>query len=232
MIKRPWHNLFSFSVQDILDAYTKKGIFDLKTIEKCFKPLFDAKDLSLAITLEEFYRFSKIELHMFTFEINNFLVEDISYITHPNLTLMNALQMTCALPVLVSPFCIDAENKCYTDGGIACNYPLKYCIASGKNPDEILGIKNIFDKNNATATATANTINSQSTLLDFLLNFLFKSIYNLSVDNAQIVIKHEICCDSMLVNIADLKLTVSSIDKRVELYQKGIEETKRFLTIL
>ena len=54
IIKRPWHELFSIKVQNILDSYSKKGIFDIKTVEKCFKPLFDAKDISLDITLEDF----------------------------------------------------------------------------------------------------------------------------------------------------------------------------------
>ena len=36
IIKRPWQDVFQIKVQTILDAYTKKGIFDLKIIEKCF----------------------------------------------------------------------------------------------------------------------------------------------------------------------------------------------------
>ena len=70
IIKRPWHDVFPIKVQNVLDAYTKKGIFDIKTVEKCFKPLLDAKDLSMDITLEEFYKYSNIELHFFSFEIN------------------------------------------------------------------------------------------------------------------------------------------------------------------
>ena len=128
IIKRPWQDVFSIKVQNILDAYTKKGIFDNKIIEKCFKPLLDAKDISMDITLEELYTFSNIELHLFSFEINEYKVQDISHLTHPKLTLITAIQMTCALPVLVTPVCID--DKCYIDGGMSSNYPLKYCIES------------------------------------------------------------------------------------------------------
>ena len=102
IIKRPWNDVFSIKVQNIFDAYTKKGIFDNKIIEKCFRPLLDAKDISMDITLEEFYKFSNIELHLFSFEINEYKVHDISYITHPSLPLMTAIQMTCALPVLLT----------------------------------------------------------------------------------------------------------------------------------
>ena len=85
IIKRPWHDLFSIKVQNILDSYSKKGIFDSKTVEKCFKPLFDAKDISLDITLEEFFKLTNKEIHLFSFEINEYKLFDISYKSHPNL---------------------------------------------------------------------------------------------------------------------------------------------------
>ena len=159
IIKRPWHEVFPINIQKIFDAYTKKGIFDIKTIEKIFKPLFSAKDLSLDISLQDFYEYSKIELHFFAFDINDFKIEDISYKTHPNISVIMALQMTCSLPVLVAPVCID--NKCYIDGGIVCNYPLNKCLEL-YNQDEILGIKNQYDKNDS------NRVDSNSTMLDFL----------------------------------------------------------------
>ena len=143
MIKRPWQDVFPIKVQDIFDAYTNKGIFTQVVFEKFLKPLLDAKYLSLEITLKEFYEYSNIELHFFTFEINEFKLEDISYLTHPDIKLICALQMTCAIPVLVTPVCI--ENKCYIDGGMVCNYPVSYCIEKNINIDEILGIKNKYD---------------------------------------------------------------------------------------
>jgi predicted acylesterase/phospholipase RssA len=65
VIKRPWQDVFAIKVQNIFDAYTKKGLFDIKTIEKCFKPLFDAKDISMDINMADFYELTKIELHFF-----------------------------------------------------------------------------------------------------------------------------------------------------------------------
>ena len=70
VIKRPWHDAFPISAEQLLNAYTNKGIFDKKAFEIFFKPLFDAKNISLNITLLEFYKYSKIELHMFSLEIN------------------------------------------------------------------------------------------------------------------------------------------------------------------
>ena len=75
----------------------------MKVFENAFKPLLDAKDLSIHITLKEFYMYSKIELHFYSFEINQFKTEDISYLTHPELSLIDAVMMSSSLPILVTP---------------------------------------------------------------------------------------------------------------------------------
>ena len=220
IIKRPWHDLFKIKIEKILEAYTKKGIFDNKIIEKCFKPLLDAKDLSIDITLEDFYNYSKIELHFFSFEINEFKIKDISYLTHPTLSLIIAIQMTCGLPVLVIPVCID--DKCYIDGGMICNYPLNHCIESGKNNDEILGFKNKYDKDDS-------RIHSESTLLDFIMSLLFKVIYSLSNENTQPIIKYEVVCNTSLMTIDILRKSLNNIEARNDLLNNGIETAKLFL---
>jgi len=224
IIKRPWQDVFPVKVQNIFDAYTKKGLFDSKTIEKCFKPLLDAKDIPMDIQLADFYKLSNIELHFFSFEINEYKVQDISYLTHPTLPLMTAIHMTCALPVLVNPVCID--DKCYIDGGLACNYPINYCIESGKPPDEILGFKNKYsdDKN--------NNIHSESTLLDFLLSFLFKAVFSVNTDHNQPLIKNEVVCDAKYLNIDVLRSALRNIDVRRGLFTNGTESAVSFLSNL
>ena len=220
IIKRPWQDVFPIKVQNILDSYTKKGVYDIKTFEKCFKPLFDAKDIPMDITLEDFYNLNKIELHLFSFEINEYKVYDISYLTHPKLLLMTAIQMTCAIPVLVTPVCID--DKCYIDGGMASNYPLSYCIQSGKNSDEILGLKNKYSEEKT-------YINSDSTLLDFLLSFLFKAVFSINTDKIQPNIKYELSCDAQYLNFDVLKTSISNIETRRDLFNSGIESATNFL---
>ena len=220
IIKRPWQDVFLIKVQNIFDAYTKKGIFDIKTIEKCFKPLLDAKDISMDINLDEFYKYSNIELHFFTFEINKFQLEDVSYLTYPKLSLLTAIQMTCGLPVLVTPVCLD--NKCYIDGGIVCNYALKYCVESGKKIEEILGLKNNYNKDE-------NYIGVDSTLLDFIMNFLFKIINSLSLDHIQPLIKYELVLNTSLLSINMLKSALSSIEVRKDLFTNGDDCAKQFL---
>jgi len=223
IIKRPWHDVFQINVQNIFDAYTRKGIFDIKIIEKCFKPLLDAKDISMDITLEDFFAISNIELHMFSFEINEYKVQDISHLTHPKLSLLTAVQMTCGLPILVKPVCID--NKCYIDGGLATNYPLSYCIESGKLPDEILGFKNKYNDEK-------NNINEESTILDFLLSFLFKAVFSISKSHVQPQIQNEVECDARYLTFDILRNALSSIDVRRDLFKNGTDSAIKFLSIL
>ena len=220
IIKRPWHDVFPIKVQNILDAYTKKGIFDIKTVEKCFKPLFDAKDIPIDINMEDFYQLTKIDLHMFSFEVNEYKLVDISYKTHPQLKLLQAVQMTSALPILVSP--VFLEDKCFIDGGIGCNYPLSFCIDSGKEPDEILGFKNKYSDERS-------YINTDSTLLDYILSFLYKAIFNIHNNYIQPIIKNEVICDASYLTIDVFKSTLSNIDVRRELFEKGKQAANKFL---
>ena len=223
IIKRPWKDVFPITVQNIFDAYTKKGIFDIKTVEKCFKPLLAAKDIPMDINLADFFKISNIELHMFTFEINEYKVQDISYLTHPDLQLLTAIQMTCSLPILVTPVCID--DKCYIDGGMASNYPLNYCIESGKSPDEILGFKNKYSKKKS-------IVNPESNILDFLLSFLFKAVFSFNTENIQQSIKNEVICNADHLSIDVLKNALSSIEVRRELFNNGTESAVKFLSSL
>ena len=223
IIKRPWQDVFPMKIQNIFDAYTKKGIYDIKHIEKCFKPLFDAKNIQMDITLEDFYNYSKIELHLFSFEINEYKVQDISYLTYPKLSLLTAIQMTCALPILITPVCMD--NKCYIDGGMVCNYPLNYCINTGKNTEEILGFKNKYSDDN-------NCVTTDSTLLDFLLSFLFKAVFSLSTDHIQPSVKYEVTCNAEYLNINVLRTAISSVDVRKNIFNTGIECASSFLSKL
>lgn len=220
IIKRPWQDVFPIKVQNILDAYSKRGLFDIKTVEKCFKPLFDAKDIPLDISLQDFFNLTKVELHMFAFEINQYIVEDISYLTYPNLPVLKALQMTCALPVLVTPVCIG--DKCFMDGGVACNYPLNFCIDSGKNTDEILGFKNKYSDDKT-------IINEESNLLDYLLNFLFKAVFSAKNNYVQPNIKNEVICDASHLNLDVLRNALSSIEVRKDLFEKGKQSAINFL---
>ena len=211
---RPWHDVFPITIQNIFNSYFKRGLFDNTNIDNCLRPLFEAKDISMNITMSEIYEYSKIELHLFAFELNDFEIIDISYKTHPKLRLLTALQMTCSVPVLFTPVFI--EDKCYIDGGVVSNYPLKYCIDTGHKNEEILGFKNICNNN-------PNKITMDSSLLDYIFVFLFKMIRNMRIDDNQHELINEIICFTEAYSISNIRDVLSSTDARKKLYDSGIE---------
>jgi predicted acylesterase/phospholipase RssA len=225
IIKRPWQDIFPIQVQNLLDAYTKKGLYDRSVWVKCCKPLLDAKDISLEITMKEMYETTGIELHFYTFEVNSFEMVDVSYRSHPELSLLTALHMTCALPIVICP--VFYKEGCYIDGGFMCNYPMRYCMEDGREEGETLGIKNVFS---ADSDSGSDKIIGESTLLDFITKFVFKSLYMLSTDRLQPVIKNECVCIANPVQFDYFRKALTCIDTRKELWEKGRECAEKFLS--
>ena len=222
LIQRPWHEAFPVNAGTIFDAYTKRGIYDKSFLDIMFKPLFSAKDIPMNITMEQFYEYSKIDLHLYTFELHEFVTIDISYKTHPTLELLTVLHMSSAFPILFSPCCVD--NKCYLDGGIRSNYPLKFCIDSGAVIDEILGIKNDY-----LDMCEKNMVTESSTILDYMMNILNKLTHNFSTEHSQETIPNEVVCPVNRITVQYLKHAMTSQEKRIELFEIGKNAAMQFI---
>jgi predicted acylesterase/phospholipase RssA len=221
IIKRPWSEAFQISVNQIFEAYSKKGLFDKNIAEIFYKPFFKAKDISMNITMKEFYELSKIEIHLFSLDINTFNLEDISYITHPDLQLLTAVQMSSAVPVLISPVCID--DKCYVDGGVVCNYPVNQCILRAENINEIFGLRNKYIKKDE------NIVKNGSTILEYVMNFISRLVNNVSVNVEEKEIPNELIYEAELMSLTNIQLTLSSKEERQRLIESGIEAGKEFI---
>ena len=171
-VKRPFSKLLEIEPLNILDAFNNKGIFGMEVIEKLMKPLLTAKNLSENITLQEYYDYNKTEIHIITTDLNKHppLSIDISYKTHPELSLVKALYMSSSYPFLFKPLC--ENNSCYTDGGFLNNYPLKNCIQNIKENnngkidlDEIIAFKKIKEDTETTISDNTNIFEYGITIL-------------------------------------------------------------------
>jgi len=230
-VKRPWHEVYKIHINTFFNTYQTKGIYDTEAFEAFFKPLFDAKDISLGVTLSEFYELTKKELHFFTVEINSFEYVDISYKTYPDLSLMTAIQMSCALPVLIVPICI--ENKCFIDGGVYCNYPLSFCLEDNNLKEETLGIK----KCRTEESERALCINKDSSLIEYITGILASMISRIGIDKNKTKngekyvrkIKNEVLCYSSEISLDIMYGLVSSQEKRKEFIENGIDCATHFL---
>jgi predicted acylesterase/phospholipase RssA len=177
IIERPWQDVINVNIKQILDSYYNKGLFDKSLLEIIFKPLLIAKNLDLNITLKEFYEFSKIDLHIFTFELNKYKSVELTHVTFPDLTLIQALTMSAALPGIFMPIIID--DCCYIDGSVLYNYPLEQCLRDHNNIDEILGIKS-SENNNI-------HVSKETSLLEYIIAMTTNTMYymhnNIKIDN-------------------------------------------------
>lgn len=223
-LERPWHEVFQFNIKSLLNCYSKRGLFGKDYMTIIFKPLFESKNISLDITMKEFYEMSGIDLHLFSFELNTFKTIDLSHSTHPDISLLKALYMSCTLPILLEP--IITENECYIDGGITNNYPLYYCVEKYKNKDEILGLTTSYDINNS------YKINDSSNLIDLISNILFKIIYNFNIENIKYDIKHEVILKKKdVISLIKIQETIYSNKIRNDLFNSGEESSKVFLEL-
>jgi NTE family protein len=230
ILLRRWHEAYPIGIQLFFDAFSKKGILGDEIAVTFFKPFFLAKDLSLEMTMKEFYEYSKIELHFFSLEVNSFQIENISYKTFPDLPVLKAIHMTCALPIIICPVILG--EKCYMDGGVVNNYPLNVCMEEqGLEMDnEILAIKN--DYNNETNAENNSHIKNESTILDYIMIFINKLIMNVDTEGKQRSVKHEILCKTEHIRLDTLKSALYSADFRKELLNSGIETARLFLSQL
>lgn len=208
----------------LLETFNRKGIFEHKVIRETFSPLFKGKDISLDITMQEFYDLTKIEIHIFTVELNAFIVVDISHKTHPDWKVIDAVYCSCAVPVIFAPFFKD--GCCYSDGGILLDYPVECCVKNGADPDEILGINRTTNNHNT-------HICSESTMFDYILHLANKTHENiLKKMNNNCKITHEINIQATPISIDSICNTATNIDQRIRLIDDGIEISRKFIETL
>ena len=196
-INRPWEKIVSLNVDIILKFYTNKGILDEMFICQAIKPLLTAKDLNENCTLRELYEFNNIDIHIYSTNINNKPLEkvDISHSTHPEMTLMRALSMSMAYPLVFKPVLNDGD--CFIDGGLVNNFPLNDCILQQKCDDsEILAIKNIW-------SMSENKINNDTDIFNFMIFLVRRMQSSICTEKHQPDIKNIIKCK--INDICDLK---------------------------
>jgi len=171
IVLRPWQEAFPIKPLQIFNIITKKGLFDSSFFDIFYEPFFNAKDISLKITMKEFFEFTKIDCHFYAIDINTFEVTDFSHYTHPDLPIIQAVHMSSTIPLLFIPYSI--ENKCFIDGGILINYPLQECMKKVQVVEEILGIKKIDD------ALYPSLIHDESNFLDYISCFIHNIMKNI-----------------------------------------------------
>lgn len=229
VIERPWNDVFKISAKQIMDAYTNKGIFDIKPIEKTFKPLLEAKDLSLSITLKEFHEYVKKDLYFYAFDLNSYSTIEISHKNYPDLLLVKAIYMSCTIPGIFIPTFLN--NMCIIDGAPLANFPINYCLRD-HDKDEILGFNCICTNNDGEKGSQNNIITEESNILDYILSMSVNSINYIttSVKDEEIPNLFEITTSqSSTMSIDGINNFLNSQEHRKSLFDIGFENAKKFI---
>jgi len=216
MINRPWENVFTVDIPHVLNCIDNCGFFTIAQVLDFFVPLFDAKDISHDITLAQFYEYSGIEQHFIASKISNKTLAlelvDISYKTHPEWKLIDAMYVSCSLPLLFKPLIVD--NEVYLDGIFSHNDISEVCPFE---PDTILCI--------TTKSFETAPLKDTSSLFEYLGYFFFsiirrgipttpvgdhKNFYSIEANTANLgILKH-------------IYLIIKNADERRKLLDLGI----------
>jgi len=222
IIKRPWHHLFPIELNTLLLGVQNRGLFTRQHFDPIFAPLFLGKDISLGITLQEFYEWTGgIEMHIFSIDINQDYSVDVDFSrrTHPDTKVLDAVYCSCTLPGLFSPMLTDG-GPCYLDGGIFKNYPAKECLeGQACDPRTVLGIrrcvKHVIDDVKVT---------TQTNLLETVALFCSKITERLAT---MPWLQTKLPCDIVLkvqpMNLVTLFDVLSRSEERVRLIEEGVK---------
>lgn len=191
-VNRPWNQIFRLSDVNFMTAFYEFGILDKTPIVTFMTPLFAAEDVSMDVTMAEFYERTGIDLHIFAVELYGFEYVDMSHTTHPDLRVIDAIYRSSTLPLIfkperevavlpsnITPPNTGAVEKLYLDGGLLGNYPSSAAttavVAAGGSAESILGFRFTGSQNGK----VTNVLEMFQTLLLKILEFLNKSSVDL-----------------------------------------------------
>lgn len=125
-IQRPLDRVFHLNI-------TSTGLIPSSCIEDLISPFFHAYDTSPAITLKEFHTRNQMDLHIFTTAVTPMCSVDLNHESYPDLRVLEAVAMSCAIPFLFTPIVHNGEY--YIDGGL-----VKHCPIPQVDLDQVLVI--------------------------------------------------------------------------------------------
>lgn len=221
-IRRPWRHLIEKFDATPIEIYHNKGIFNIELINNMLSPILKSRDISLDITIEEFFKETGVEIFIYSTELNSYISECMSYKNYGHWRILDAIYASCSLPILFKP--IIQDGKCYVDGGFLANYPLEKCIHQFSNINEVLGISL-----GHTVGVSEMLLTEESTLLEHLSILLVKLYNHLLFPLGKTELPYEIKIQSRIINIDYLLKIINSSEEIMSLYEDGYVQMSKLL---
>lgn len=180
--------------------------------------------LNFIPTLSQLYEMFPVNFVCSTYNYSKRKLEYISHKSHPQLSILKALQMTTSLPFLFSK--CKYENDIYIDGGIADNFMVEYCVNEEKNEQ----------KNEGKSEKNIIGIQIQDSLNEFVstnkIKNVINNIYQLYSIPLMLLQEHKINSvkdDAFIISLSsDLKLVDFNINAKniLQYFCNGYTQTK------
>ena len=138
IVNRPWQKTYTFDSNIISGLISKKGICDENITNEILIPLLKSKLLAVDITLKHFYEITGVDFHIIATHVNTMEPIDFSHVTHPELSLLDAIYMSSSIPFIFQPRYY--QGSYIIDGGLSLHFPIKPCLENGAKKENILGM--------------------------------------------------------------------------------------------
>lgn len=161
LIERPWHRIVPWSAfVDLAGAVSRGGLLDKSFFVDAFAPILRARDMDENATLADVYHATGVDLHMFCVELTAFRYIDMSYKTHPDMRVLDAIYRSCCIPVVFAPDYDAQTGEVFLDGSIMQHYALQCCLKqTGCSMNEIIGVRSLpFDDDDTPRPTTTPTM--------------------------------------------------------------------------
>lgn len=240
ILNRPWDDIFKFSMNTFLKSVKSCGMLNQDPFVKFLEPIYLANDLDIhTITMLELYERTKIDLHIYTTNVNTIEITEISYKTHPQWRVLDAIYVSCGIPIVFQPFRDPDTKHFYIDGGFLVNYPIipciKYCKSCEDPIDTVLGIQLYLKEGCGECVYDVLYKDTLPSLMDYVYTILNKLLYKLAnlqpmseyfIDSSVRPIEIFVRTDKYCMDIMPL---LKNKNTRREYIEMGATQAKEFL---
>jgi len=164
-------NKIAHETMSLLNLFKNFGLYKFEIIDEHLKKLTYNK-LTFIPTLQQLYDQTKKNFTLITYNQTTQKTIYISHLSHPNLSILMALRMSCNMPLIFEQ-CV-YNSQIYVDGGISDNFGIKYMDNIINNDKYILGIEIDNDVKNEKKEDKNNFINNIFAILNIPLIELYK----------------------------------------------------------
>ena len=156
--------LHKYNIQFNIDnLFINNGLDNGNNIMIILQTMLYKKYNQYDITFKQFYETFNKKINIIATNLTKFKEELFSYETTPNMSVLIAIRMSIAIPIIFTP--VIYNNNVYVDGGLVNNFPYKYI------KDKFIGIVTQF-------YPTDTTIN--------IFNIIMNCSYQLMINNNNI----------------------------------------------